>query len=133
MVHELLKQNGMEPGRLSEEEQKKLHRMVHLEKRRITRMKWATAISWILLALVFLLGRVLESSGLVQSLSSVSGSKVPPTPYLPVLAYFLLWIAIICTVSLAIRLYRLRGFRQQQILYTLARIEEHLKHLDEKK
>ena len=130
MNHELLKQNGLEPGRITCEEQEKLYRMIDLEKKRITRMKWATVLSWILLVVLYVLAAVLSIG---QTLSSVPSGKVPPTPYLPVIAIVLWWIAILCTASLVVRIFRLRGFRQQQILETLAKVEEHLKHLDEKK
>ena len=36
----LLKQNGIEPGKISEDDLKKFHREVEKERSRIKRMKW---------------------------------------------------------------------------------------------
>ncbi|GAH84143.1 unnamed protein product, partial [marine sediment metagenome] len=50
---ELLKQNGIEPGALPDDPRKELRAMIERDKKRVTRMKWATVVALSLVLLLF--------------------------------------------------------------------------------
>ena len=52
---ELLKQNGIQAGTLSDDDRKKLHESIALGKKRVRRLKWVVVISWGLILLIYLL------------------------------------------------------------------------------
>ncbi len=57
---ELLSQNGMASGWMSPEEKEKLRRLLKRDRARVTRMKWAAIIAWLLILLVPLVGAAIS-------------------------------------------------------------------------
>ena len=120
---ELLKQNGMESGTLSDEDRRKLNRRIALEKKRFRRMKWFTIVSWVLVGISFILLFAFRSHYL----------KVLPGGLVVDVHNALALFATICTILMAIRYFRLRAANMQQIQTTLADIQNQLKSLAKKK
>ena len=117
---ELLKSNGMEYGKISQEERQKFRRLVARDKTRIQRMKWATVIAWGMLAVLwiylFLVGQ-----------RSVSSRDHDPVSFVWLLLLPCLFlIAILFTVSLYIR-HKTATHRQMQS--ALMHIQEQLDRL----
>lgn len=118
---ELLKQNGMESGRLSDEDRQKLNRRIALEKKRFRRMVWFTVVSWALVPINFLVAFLLVSpNGRVREYDFVLVHSA------------LMVFAVICTISMGIRYFRVKSANMEQIQTTLADIADQLKRLSDK-
>ena len=89
---ELLKSNGMEFGKISQEERQKLQRLLARDKTRVRRMKWATGIAWGSLVICFIVAASWELS-----------NPGRPVGLWVVLLRALVWIAIFFTISLLVR------------------------------
>ncbi len=113
---ELLKSNGMEFGKISNEERQTLQRLVATDKARVRRMKWATALAWGLVVICFIVGGLWERA-----------NPERPVGLWVVLIKALLVIAIVFTISLLVRS---RAASNRQIQSSLMRIQEQLDHLN---
>lgn len=112
---ELLRQNGLERGSMPEEARKKLEEKMELEERRAQRMKWATIVSWGVVACVYV------GSAMWESLAPEA-----VVPMAPVVLMAAMPIAIVCTVSYFLRS---RSARLSQIQVTLRSIQDDLDYL----
>ncbi len=112
---ELLKSNGMEFGKISNEERQTLQRLVATDKARVRRMKWATGIAWGLVVICFIVGGLWERA-----------NPGRPVGLWVVLIKALLVIAIVFTISLLVRS---RAASNRQIQSTLMQIQEQLERL----
>ena len=111
----LLKSNGMEFGKVSQEEKQKLKRLVARDKARVQRMKWATGIAWGSVVICFIVGGLWERA-----------NPGGPVGLWVVLLRALLVIAIVFTISLLVRS---RAASNRQIQSTLMQIQEQLERL----
>jgi nucleotide-binding universal stress UspA family protein len=89
--------------------------MVERDKKRVARMKWATIVAWPLLALVYIVGVVVEI---------IHPHTVDLVLALPLLVLFS--VAVACTVSWYVRS---RFVREREIQASLADIAEQLRQL----
>ena len=117
----LLKQNGIEPATAADQSLAKLRAQIARQARQVRRMKWATAISWGLLAAGFL----------VMCASLPLGAGLRNWDSLAAATGFILWmglwpISIFLTVSWLIRWHSLG---QRRIMAGLAEIQEQLDRL----
>ena len=112
---ELLKSNGMEFGKISNEERQTLQRLVATDKARVRRMKWATGIAWGLVVICCIVGGLWERA-----------NPGRPVGLWVVLLRALLVIAIVFTISLLVRS---RAASNRQIQSTLMGIQEQLDRL----
>ncbi len=112
---ELLKSNGMEFGKISNEERQTLQRLVATDKARVRRMKWATGIAWGLVVIVMIVGGLWERA-----------NPGRPVGLWVVLLRALLVIAIVFTISLLVRS---RTASNRQIQSSLIRVQEQLDRL----
>lgn len=112
---ELLRQNGLKPGSMPEEAREKLEAKMEQEERRARRMKWATIVSWVMVACVYV------GAAMAESLA-------PDTvlPMAPVILMVAMALAIVFTVSYFLRS---RSARWSQIQITLRSIQEDLDYL----
>jgi len=111
----LLRQNGLERGRIPEEAREKLEAKMERQERRAQRMKWATIVSWVVVACVYVgaaMWELLAPEALV--------------PMGPVVLMAAMPIAIVCTVSYFLRS---RSARLSQIQITLRSIQDDLDYL----
>ena len=113
----LLSQNGIEPGALPEDRRKELRRILERDKKRVTRMKWATIVSWSLVGLFFVVGFVLGWA--------FSG-EVPYPEFGLVFAVAGFYVAVAFTISWYLRS---RSLSQRQIQATLGDISAQLEQL----
>lgn len=115
---ELLRQNGIEPGSLPEDRRKELRAMIERDKKRVTRMKWATVVALSVVLLLFIVG------GLV--------GRIFPREAVMMSVGFPLAIMFYVVVAFTISWYlRSRSLGQRQIQASLADIAEQLKQLVE--
>ena len=118
---ELLKQNGLQPGTVSAQERQRLHQMIAKQRARVRRMKWATIISWSLLAVCYVVEILRELDRLSGAVGEIAKDAVP-------LAIVLFPIAILSSVSWFLRSLSLG---QRQIQAKLADIEAQLERLQQ--
>ena len=129
LCNELLKQNGMQADSIVGPDRVRLEQLVARESIRVRRMKWATGISWGLVALVWGVGGVVESFQRLGGLFSSEDPRLLETTLAVILSHGLIPIAVICTISLYLRS---RTATTRQIQLRLANIEEQLGTLSEK-
>ncbi len=114
---ELLKQNGIEPGSLAEGQRKEVRRMIERDKKRVTRMKWATVgVGLLLVVLCFIVNAV------IQRVTGSHAMIISPVFVLVVL----FWVLV---VSGVVRYFRSRAVTQREIQLSLTDIAEQLKQL----
>ena len=114
---ELLRQNGIEPGSLPEDRRKELRAMIERDKKRVTRMKWATVVSWSLVGLCFIVGFAFDWA---------SSGKGPYAEFGVVFGIISFYVAVACTIAWYLRS---RSLGQREIQASLADIAEQLKQL----
>ncbi len=112
---ELLKSNGMEFGKISNEERQALQRLVATDKARVRRMKWATGIAWGSVVICLIVAGLWERA-----------NPGRPVGLWVVLIRALLLIAIVFTISLLVRS---RAASNRQIQSSLIRVQEQLDRL----
>ena len=118
---ELLKQNGIQAGTLSDNDRKTLHESIALGKKRVRRLKWVVAISWG----VFFLGY----PSMVMAVAFKLGEQYN-TVHTLVVGLSLI-VALVSTIALVIRGYSLRSRQMEDIRLGLRDIEAELKQLRE--
>lgn len=117
----LLKQNGIDPAAAANQTLPKLRAQVAKQHQQVRRMKWATAISWGLLAAGYL---VMCASPL---LGAGPRDWDSPAAAAGIILWMGLWpISIFLTVSLLIRW---RSLGQARIMARLAEIQEQVERL----
>ncbi len=112
---ELMRQDGLRPGLLSDEDREKIQDIIARDQRRVGRARWAATIAWVLLGVAYVVGAVLENAE-VNLLPNV----------VIVIAMGLFYIAIFLTIAWYVRSNSLK-FRQIQA--GLTHIQEQLEHL----
>ena len=112
---QLLRQNGIEPDRLSDEDHNNIQKMIATDKMRLKRLKRMTIIAWISTIICIIMYYTLAFN--LPTFNLTLGT-VPHT--------ILLWIAVACTILLYIRS---RSANMRQLQARLANIEEQLKRL----
>ncbi len=115
---QLLRQNGIEPDRLSDEDHNNIKKMIATDKVRLKRLKRITIIAWISTIICIIMYFTLAFN--LPTFNLTYGA-VPHT--------ILLWIAIGCTILLYIRS---RSAHMRQLQASLSNIEEQLKRLSKK-
>ena len=112
---ELLQQNGMDSGEISQDEIQKIKRLAARDKTRVTRVKWATGIAWSLLVLCLLM------------IPAAWFIRIPDGIEMAILLVpALFWIAVFFTVVLFIRA---RAASTRQIQSSLVQIQAQLERL----
>ncbi len=127
---EALKANGVQPHGISEEDRKILGYIIRRDKARLRWMKWAIVIFWGLWLLCWL-------AIATASLTSVGkGVRVDPQLAVILVPPSLLLLAVVCTISYAIRTWVARGresqYQMAELEARLARMEEAIKRLTER-
>lgn len=119
---ELLEQNGIQFGKLSDTEREGLRSMIAREKARVRRMKWAVILSWVLVAVAFVVMGFLEAFVFERPDYRIAAGAM--------LVQALLLVAIIFTISFYVRW---RSASMREIQSTLANIQKQLEHLRKEK
>ena len=128
---ELLKQNGIQAGTLSDDDRKTLHESIALGKKRVRRLKWIVVISWSLLLLIYLL--LIPLMVMARERVFYSGS-IPAmvSGFLGLAVVIVQIFAMVCTFLLVIRFFSLRGRQTEDIRLGLRDMEAELKQLRER-
>jgi hypothetical protein len=125
---ELLAENGIECGRLSEDERERVCRMLTRDGARVRRMLRATVIAWALVVSFYIV--------FAFSHMHTTNPRVLHHPAVIVVFGGALWIAVFFTISFFVRwilfLIRSKSASIREIQATLGGIEEQLKKLSEK-
>ncbi len=116
LSEELLKQNGIKPGKISHDERERIQRLIARDKARLSRTKWAAIISWLLIPLPSLV------------FVAVSPLGLPPGALKTIFAYsaILFCVAIFFTTSY---FSPSRSLTLHQMLASLSNIEEMLRRM----
>ena len=125
----LLKQNGIVPGTISDEEREEVRRMLARDKARVRRMKWAAIIGWLLVLLPYLAAAAM--SGLNAMGIGIHEDAIKETIGAQVLMVFAVampYVAIALTISY---FFRSRSLSSRQIQAQLSDIEEQLRRISE--
>lgn len=115
---QLLRQNGIEPDRLSDEDHNNIQKMIATDKARLKRLKRMTIIAWISTIICIIMYFTLAFN--LPTFNLTLGA-VPHT--------ILLYTAIACTISFYIRS---RSAHMRQLQARLVNIEEQLRRLSQK-
>lgn len=124
LSEELLRQNGIEAGKIPDAERKELQQMIAKDQAAVRRMKWATIVSWVLVPVVFIAALIFEAS--------FSRSRVNLYERLPIIevgiivCYTQIIIAIVLTVSFFVRS---RSASLRQIQASLSDIQQQLERV----
>ncbi|HDY65308.1 MAG TPA: hypothetical protein ENH84_03625 [Phycisphaerae bacterium] len=131
---ELLKQNGIRAGTLSDDGRKKLHESIALGKKRVRRLKWIVGISWGLFLLMHFLNISLAMLADEETRQdSFHSGSIPVVAGSLMLGLGIVGIfAVVCTISLFIRSSSLKGREMEDIRLALRDIEAELKQSQEK-
>jgi len=124
---ELLKQMDSESHEKAETHASSLDEIIAKDRARIKRLKWATVISWVLVAFCLIPAAFLEHA---RRSAALIPSELVVLSTLAVTLRALLLIAVILTISLYIRS---RTLTIHQIQARLANIEELLKKMSQDK
>jgi hypothetical protein len=119
---ELLRQNGIESGKISEQDRIKIYQLMAKDKVRLKRMKWATGISAGLLLVSFIM--VLVSDALWAR-----GHPGFDEDFLSIFSTVTFILFLWCAGSLAGKTWLAGKHRSQAIEARLAGIEEQLKRV----
>ena len=126
----LLKQNGIEPGKVSDEDLKKIHREVTKERSRVKRMKWIILVVLAIWLGSYIICAIMEISTGRDIVSSRHGSVFFPIVYI---GFYLL---LLCVAIYFLHKYLLstktNSANQAEIQKHLANIEERLRELNKK-
>ena len=134
MKKELLKQNGIEYGKLSEKDQNGISRIIDRDKKRLWRMTLMVKIYWIVIAVVLLLMAAFGYFSQTQNgLASVSSAGKPIPSFVLIIIAVLFYVFVPYTIFCSIRLYMFsRSVDSRQIQLKLEQIEEQLRQMSEK-
>ena len=91
---ELLKQNGIVPGRIPLREREQIWQMIAKDKARVRRMKWAAIITWLLVPLLLIVGGIAETLGANLPLRNIGMVEA-----VIVACQAIVFVAIIFTIS----------------------------------
>ncbi len=119
MHEELLKQMDQNSGSTEQSSQKSIEKIFARDTAYVKRMKWITACSWVLVAILFIVGGVFERNLLYKGTIWLNT--------LIIILQALVLIAIIFTVSFFVRS---RNLQSRQIQQRLSEIEQLLRKLD---
>ena len=112
MREELLKQMDQNSGKTDRNNQKSIEKILARDASRVKRMKWITVCVWVLVAAIFVIGGLFESSSLHKGVVSIGA--------IVVILRALILIAVIFTVSFFLRS---RNLQMRQIQHRLSEIE----------
>ena len=118
MREELLKQTDQNPTNIGRDNKKSIERIFARDAARVKRMKWITIFSWLMLAIVFVIGAIFESNLRVLDKNSANIRW----GILVVLILRTLFVtAVIFTISFYVRM---RTLSIKQIQHRLSEIEK---------
>ena len=125
LSEELLRQNGIEAGKIPDGERKELQQMIAKDKARVRFAKKAMITSWVLVPLCLLVGGVIEV--LWPQLALDHGHAPGAIVVFAVMAsYVLILVAIVFTISFLVRS---RSASLRQIQASLSDIQQQLEGL----
>ena len=127
--NELLKQESPEERQRADAELKAIHEKIALDRTRLRRLKWATALAWGLAVLPLIAGSLMQlnktTAGFVTSLTErFTNSAAGPVAVVVIIAAW--YCAVALTVALLLRTW---GASRRQMQATLLGIQEELKRI----
>ncbi len=120
LAGELLRQNGLNPGVLSDEDRERLRDIFSRDEARVNRVKWVAIVCWVLFLGIPITGMLVST---VFDASEGGQLARTLTDVVAIVEMCVFWVAIVCTVSWFIRA---RSLGQRRILAKLTDIERQI-------